>query len=378
MIDWVMNMKKMKNAAAVMLTVLTALLCIVGADEVKESVRSAAERCITTVIPSLFAMTAVSGILIKSGVCAYLGRPLHRVGRFLFGMDGDIFVIFLFSNIAGYPIGAKMLTACMDSGRLSKRSAELLAGVCFGAGPAFIYGCIASQLYRDRTAGNLIAASVVSANIIAALAISVFLHGKTCGRPERQSPSLSAEMLSECVSSAGRSMAEICFAVMAFSAVTALLTGLGAIPVLADVVSHLTDRGYHSSLGLVYSFFDVTAVSALPSGDITLLPVLSALVSFGGLCVFMQISPVCAGRMSILPALGVRIAVSVLSYSVCRVLMRFFVIGEAVSVSASAVCMHSGSSPVPSVLTLIMAGMAVYSAMNARQNRVAKGMASRS
>ena len=129
MIDWVIIMRKTTSFASAALLILTAAACIFAADAVKAGALCGVERCLTTVIPSLYAMMAVSGLLLQSGTVSAAGKLLHRAGRLLFGMDGDIFVIFLFSNIAGYPVGAKMLLAQYRAGRLTRREAELLTGL---------------------------------------------------------------------------------------------------------------------------------------------------------------------------------------------------------------------------------------------------------
>ena len=260
MIDWVIFMKKAREISAAVLLVSAAAMCIFAADTVGGAVYAALQRCLTAVIPSLFAMIAISGLLIRSGTVTAAGRLVHRAGRLLLGMDGDILLIFLFSNIAGYPVGARMLLSCYEAGRLTRREAELLAGVCFGAGPAFIYGCIAGQLYRSARVGILISLSTAIGSLVCAGVLSLYLRRHGHGAPPRTGVALRAEMLPECISSAGRAMTEICAAILGFAVISAILVRAGVIPAAAELLSRLTGRDFPTSAGLICSALDVTAV----------------------------------------------------------------------------------------------------------------------
>ena len=357
MIDWVIIMRKTTSFASAALLILTAAACIFAADAVKAGALCGVERCLTTVIPSLYAMMAVSGLLLQSGTVSAAGKLLHRAGRLLFGMDGDIFVIFLFSNIAGYPVGAKMLLAQYRAGRLTRRESELLTGLCFGAGPAFVMGCAAGLFCSPARAGLLIMLSCLGADLLLAFAASFILRKHGSRAPSAAGVSLRAEMLADSVSSAGKSMGEICFAVTAFAVISALLGHFGIIPAAAELLSRISGRDYSSAAGLICSAIDVTAVSGLPSGDMTLLPPAAGLISFGGLCVFMQISAIFRGELSLVPAFLLRICASALSFGICRILLPHFLLGEAVCAAAMRPQLHSGDSPVPSVLLAIMTAM---------------------
>lgn len=368
MIDWVMFMKKTREIITAVLLIAAAGACIFAADTVCSAASAGIQRCLLTVIPSLFAMMAVSAILVESGVVTAAGRLLHKVGRLLFGMDGDVFVIFLFSNIAGYPVGAKMLLSSYNSGRLTKKETALFSGLCFGAGPAFIYGCIAYRLYGSEKAGLLVIISAASANLILAAAMSVYLRRRGHGAPKASRVRFTADMLSGCVSSAGRAMGEICFAIMGFAVISGLLIRFGAIPAAAEQLSRITGRDFAEAVALICSALDVTAVSGLPAGDYTLLPAISALVSFGGCCVFMQLAAVFRGRVPLLPIAAVRLISAAVSYGISRLLLPYFLDGETVSAAAMTSQIHSETSPVPSILLIIMTIMVIYKCRAARRS----------
>ncbi|MBO7473716.1 MAG: hypothetical protein J6U00_06900 [Ruminococcus sp.] len=349
-------MKKTRELLIAAILIFSAVVCIFASGTIGVSVNAALQRCLTAVIPSLFAMIAVSSLLIRSGSITYAGRFFHKAGRFLFGMDGDIFLIFLFSNIAGYPVGARMLLTYYEAGRITKRETELLEGVCFGAGPSFIYGCIAFQLYHSQNIGLLISISSAAASITAALILSFFLRKQKPNTPEQSTITFHSAMLPECISSAGRSIAEICAAILGFAVLSATLAYTGILPAAADLLSKLNGTDYLVSAGIICSFLDVTAIGSLPENDFTLLPVISALVTFGGGCVFMQLTAIFRGKLSLIPAIVIRVGTSIISYIICKILLPFFISGEIVSASLTP-HIHSKPSPVPSVILAIMTAM---------------------
>lgn len=343
-------LKVMKLAAAAG----AFLFCLTDTAAASRAVAEGAERCIYIVIPSLFAMMAVSGIIVRSGITGLLPRAAGRLGRLIFGMEETVLPIFTFGMFAGYPVGVKMLCDEYSAGNLTKRRAELLSGLCFGAGPAFIFGCLSVQLYSSDRAGLIILFSAVAANVLLAAAMSGVLR-KTASEPrKRRSVCISGEMLTDSILKSGRSMADICIMITAFSVITEMLDRIGVIAAAGELLSGIFPVSSDTGGALARAFLDITNISGLPSGDASLLPYISALVSFGGVCVIFQLSALAAGRLSLRPFMLTRCAAAVLSFVICSIIMPHFYIAEAVEVST----LHLGSgrvaSPVPSFMLILM------------------------
>lgn len=333
--------------------VIAAAFCLTETGLVKEAVSEAVMRCLMTVIPSLYAMLIVSGLLINSGILAKIPK-LAALPAKLLKMDSDIFFIYVFSQFAGYPVGAKMLCTAYENGRLTKTQAELLSGICYGAGPAFIFGCISSQLYSGSTAGKLILISSAGANMLLAFLLSFFMKSNQRQSDKPVGFTLSAEMLTDSIVSGGRSMAVICFMITAFSVLSALLQEIGVIESLSQLIADTGLLSAENAQGLVFALLDVTAVSALPRSNYGILPIISALSSFGGICVIFQISAVTSGKLSMKPLIFMRTAAALISGIICRIIMPFFLTNETVSADTTDISLHSSQTPVPSLLLIIM------------------------
>lgn len=333
-------MKKMKNITAAVLVIIFALFCMISADSVKSAVSDALNRCMTVIIPSLYAMMAASGLLVKSNTAQSAGKT----------------VCGLFSMLAGYPVGAKILYYQYTGNIISKKEAELLSGVFFGAGGAFIFGCVSGVKFI----GWLILLSNIISNIIIFCFILIYFRKNRLSKNKPEKINFSAEMLTESVNSAGKSIAEICFAVILFSVITAVLKDSGILSAVSGILSDLTGLSPETAENILCAVLDVTSVGEVARENFNLVPVVSGLVSFGGICVFLQISAVFRGRLSVLPLIIFRTVTAVISFMICRILLPFFMSGKSIAVSAVGSRLHEADSPVPSVLLIIMTAVLFY------------------
>lgn len=346
--------KKAFNCTKAAAAVGAFVFCMINVAEVSAAVSEAAERCISILIPSLFAMMIISGLLVKSSITSAVPKLFSRISELLFGIEGFVFPVFIFGMFAGYPVGAKVICSEAESGRIGRERAALLCGLCYGAGPAFIFGCISDRLYASRTAGIIILISNITANVITALLLRPMLRKTLRRNIHKRSFRLSADMATQSVIGAGHAMAEICMMTAAFSVFTVMLENLGIVSLAAEAVSLIFGTDSEASGILVRSMLDVTATGELPHGDYTLLPVISSLTSFGGLCVIMQICTIASGKISVKPLILIRLAASVLSFFVCRAIMPFTLRSEVVSAAAVKAEIHQNASPVPSVMLILM------------------------
>lgn len=339
-------MKTTKKILTVVFSVSFCIFCLLFPDSVKSSAGEGINRCILIVIPSLYAMMTASAILLKSGVISAAGRLLNPVSKLFFGINGELGAILLFSMISGYPVGAKLIYSMYTEGRISKRNTELLSGICFGSGAAFIFGCAASS----SEAGRLILLSTAAANLIIAFVISLYFRKNLKVSEKPQKIAFSADMLTESVTSAGRSMGEVCLCIIIFSVFAAMLRNYGILAKTAEILSNICIMSAENKEALLCAALDVTAISGISLE----LPTAAALISFGGVCVFLQISAIFRGRLSIAPLIIMRTAAAALSFVICRLLTPFFISREIVDVFAVTGILYRETSPVPSVMLIIM------------------------
>ncbi len=120
----------------ILLLILDAKTALTGAAE-------GVNICLRVILPSLFPFFILSVLLTDSlfGMSAKLFSPLCRVLRIPGGAES----LFFIGILGGYPVGAQAICQAWQSGMLSKKDAHRMLGFCNNAGPAFLFGLVASQ-----------------------------------------------------------------------------------------------------------------------------------------------------------------------------------------------------------------------------------------
>ena len=313
--------------------------------ELSEAVRGSVGGCLEVVIPALFAFTVLAVYLQRSGLYRVVLKPLTVPLSKLLRLPEELCAVFLLSNIGGYPVGAKLLTGLVRSGRLRRGDASRLLCCCYGSGPSFVIGTAGMQVFGSAAAGGMIFGACILSSLAAAAAVCRF--GKPILLDESSSAQdLSAECFISSVDAGARVMYTVCVMSVAFAAVTALLDSAG--------IGGNSDR-------LLPALLEVTQVRGLvPEGAAASL--CAAALSFGGVCVLMQVGALTGGEISMKPLLISRLPAALLSGLLAFPAGKLTAAAEAYSPNASGVPAAGQAFSINaglSVCVLIMAGMLI-------------------
>lgn len=133
--------------------VVAAFLMLIIIFDTRTAIISAQEGvalCMRTIIPSLFPFFVLTGV-INSCLIGQNFRQLQPLGRLTKTPKGAESLLIL-GFLAGYPMGAQLITQAYADGKLTKGTARRMLGFCNNAGPAFLFG-ILSPLF---SAGNIV------------------------------------------------------------------------------------------------------------------------------------------------------------------------------------------------------------------------------
>ncbi|MBR1863154.1 MAG: nucleoside recognition protein [Ruminococcus sp.] len=315
-----------------MLTVFSA--------EVAAAVKEAVFRCLNVIIPSLFAVMAVSTLLIKTGASGFLSYLLYPLKKLL-DLPDSLFAVFVISCFAGYPVGIRLLSELYEDKLTDKRSASLMACCCYCGGPVFYSGTVGLAVFGSTRAGTLIFLSVAGAELTAAFFISRLFRPQAA--PAGSKTELSSELLTDSVLSAGRSMFSVCVMIVMFSAVLAL----------ADVLIFGREDGLNNTVVLIKSCFEITGLTNLNGNPYGLLPAIAALCSFGGLCIVLQLCALKNPDLSLVPFLISRVPAAALSALLCR-LLRPLMLPDNIAVTAQNKLLFNVNNFIPSICLILM------------------------
>ncbi len=346
--------KKTKNAALKYLLCLTAaaagILILINPSEISSAVSEAVENCLEVIIPSLFAFTTLSVYLQKSGLYRTVLKPLTFPLSKLLRLDEELCAVIILGNIGGYPVGIKLLSSLVSSGRLDKDGASRLLCCCYGSGPSFVVGIAGMRVFGSASAGGIIFASCFLSSLV--IAVLVRFKGDIALKPENGNVSLGAECFISSVESAAKVMFTVCVMITGFAVINRLLELIGVFALLKGPLE-LLGMGENSEAA-VRSVFEVSRLSALTPGA-WVMPLCAALLSFGGICVLTQVQAL-SGGISLKRFILSRIPASIMS-ALFTVPAAVLYERTAETIAAGVRAEPSSSNAIASAGILIMSGI---------------------
>ena len=158
-----------------------------------DSAREALFLCGKTLIPSLFPLFVLGGMLVPA--LAQIRIPgLSRILGFAEGY-------FLLGLLGGYPLGSACIARAAERGDLRAEDAERLTGLCSLCGPGFLFGVVGTLLSPGA------AAVVFALQLEAALLTAALWPGATTTRIQAQAEAVS---LSDTLNKATQSILTVC------------------------------------------------------------------------------------------------------------------------------------------------------------------------
>ncbi|MBR1553977.1 MAG: hypothetical protein IJ644_01125 [Oscillospiraceae bacterium] len=291
-----------------------------------QGILNAGERCITVILPSLYLFSILASFGVKSGFLEGLAKPFRRLG----GNHAVLWMIVIFSQMGGYPVGAQLLHSMYQEGRISAEQEEKLLYSCFGCGFGFLFATVGGNirtallLWMMLSLPNLLTAGIFLRRM------NLVSDGNPEGKPF-------AVLLTESVENAASAMLKICGMILAFGAFEGILEGItGRIP------------------AVIGSILEISRLSDyMKSGGS--LPMAVGLLSFGGLCVHCQIVAVSENHLRWGRFWLCRILTAVSSGLLCMVSMKFlFPESVPVFLSEMQISAHSSPSAVPACCLAVM------------------------
>ncbi len=238
----------------------------------------AGRRCVYVIVPSLYLFTMLAVLAGDAGVLTALR------GR------GGFLAMLFFSQIGGYPVGAQLVMAQREM--LDDGLRHWMLCICFGSGPAFLLGTVCRGLKPVPTAVMML--SVMLPNLL--MGGILILRAKADGLRRKRTEAGFAQLLTESAEKASAAMLKICGMVLLFGAVTGMLRESGVLGMLARLTADATGGSNGTAEAFLSALLDVSAAGEyLQQGGS--LPAAAALLSFGGICVHLQIASLTDGML---------------------------------------------------------------------------------
>lgn len=267
---------KFKKICTTFLLSAAFLYLILFPRQASAAIKDGLVLCGQTIVPAMFPYFILSDLFISLGSADTLGRRLENFMIKVFRVSGNGAAPLLLGLIGGYPMGAKTTAALYRAEMLTKSDAEKLLFFTCNAGPAFLVGVVGGALFRSAAAGL----TLYGIHVLSALLCGLLISAKEVAPSRRHSgkPPVSLSFpnaLVRAVTESIHTTLHVCGYILLFSVFISIQKAL--IPGTSGFLLGITELS--------------SGCDALAKSDL-LWPIkftlISATVSFGGLCVMMQ------------------------------------------------------------------------------------------
>ncbi len=344
-------LKTIKNAAIALITMAAVYFSVVFPQAIGQAVKQSVDRCLTVIIPSMFIFLCITTFISRSNIHSIIVSPLKAVSEKFFRLPKEGFAIFLLSMISGYPAGIKLINDNLSMGNITEKQAKAMNSFCFFSGPAFITGTAAAFLYPDSNGGFLVFISCIVGNLFVML-ISTRKLDKIRNTISIKFDFKSNQLISS-VKSASSAMLQMCVMIAAFGGFIAILNLSGIIYLITDYTSGIFNLSQDTTKIIILSLLEISNIITLPPMQPQLFPVVAFLLSFGGICVHMQVAALADSNFSFSEFFIARVISATVTAITAHFLLPFLNIDAQCSIAYKAVSENS-YSPIPSILLVFM------------------------
>ncbi|MBR2327386.1 MAG: hypothetical protein IKA51_02070 [Clostridia bacterium] len=247
------------------------------------SVQNAAYNAIISLVkvfvPSIFPFLVLSNLAINGGFLSPISRRFGKLMR-IFSLPPYAAEALLLGAVSGFPVGATSAASLYLFGKISKDDAEQLISFCNFPGPAFVISGVGVGIFGSVKTGAILYFSVIIAGLLTGF-IMRFL--KKDSLPLNCTRSFNAKqsgisLFTNSVKNAASSMAVISAFIVFFAVIISIIENIGLFSLIPS-----------RFLPLLSGFFELTyGLRHISDASPFSLASAAAILSFSGLCVFMQ------------------------------------------------------------------------------------------
>lgn len=260
--------------------------------------------------PSIYAQSCLNGISVWALKVLPLLFPFFVLTRIIVGLSSQKqsfmdkfwnkcynvqsygFSTFFLSTLAGYPMGAKLISNLYENGQVDSVQAKKMLSFCSVSGPMFMLGTVGIAILKSPKAGMLILIS----NIIASIVNGLLYRGKSNPTTTLKSynPKEKTNLLSDSVYDSLISILMVGSYIVLSFLIIDILQNLHITQFLSSVVCSVFQcrQEQHVVISVINGFFEITrGIIDLSACNLSLkfkTIISSTLIGFGGISILMQ------------------------------------------------------------------------------------------
>lgn len=291
--------------------IFLAALFIIFSKDTRKGAYDGLTIAMNTVVPSLLPLLIIFLTFMKSSANNILIKLFGNFSRVFFNLPKAAFSAILFGLVGGYPTGALLSEELFEAGEIDSNQAKRLMCFNFCGGCGFIITAVGTVTFNSTRLGVMLFLS----NALSSILIGFVLSFKEKRLEKSEYPLFSFTSLGDALTLATPKAAQSVIVITAYIVLFSALSGTVKIPEPLLPIIEITN--------------------GVCNGDFSL-PLTAAFLSFGGICIHLQISGVLRKfKMSYFEFLLFRLISSVLSYFIMKLLLYFFPVDLSVFANAS-------------------------------------------
>lgn len=336
---------KTKDFFLLIFLLLCAGVLIIFSADAKQGALNGLILAQNTIIPSLTPLLIIFLIIMKTGAKDVLAKCFGFISYYVFNLPYVTFPALFLGLLGGYPTGALLTRELFLNGEIEENQAKRMLRFNFCGGAGFIITAVGTSVMQNTKAGIILFSSNVIACVIVGFALS-FTQKRTAEKfysfTEKEN---FGDALSDATSSAVGSVLNITAFIILFSAVSQIISVDSRFMPLIEITNGVCSKNNFS------------------------LPEISAYLAFGGICIHFQLFGIIKKLgMNLWDFLIFRIISAVLSFEVCKIILKIFPIELAVFAN-SAVPVEFSSVNIALSVIMILGCFIIILDINSKRGR---------
>lgn len=276
-------MKKYSNLIIVMITFIILILILFNKEIVSNTIITSFYIWFNTLVPSMLPMFILSDILINYNFISFIPDKITNIISKIFNISKEAVLVLFISLIAGFPSNGVAIKSSYDLKLISKEEASHLLLFVHFANPLFILQTIGIFYLNNNSFGIIILIS----HVLSAFLIGVILRNKN--HPTKNnyiSKNNKSQSFTTIFSSSIKK--SINTLLMVSGTVTSFL-------IISTLICHIFDLNVYLETfvkGTLEMTMGLSSLSNLLIRDIYKVVLSTAIISFGGLSIHLQVASV--------------------------------------------------------------------------------------
>lgn len=319
--------------------ILFAAVVVIFSEESSASVVNSINICLNVIVPSMFIFMVISSYILSSGLYRIIFAPLYRILKSFIKLDEELMSVFLLSLIGGYPVGFKLLKELIAQNKNYSEIASKTAAFSYCISPTFAVTMIGIELYGSTEAGLIVYISNAASCLIMAVIYSK-IYPLQASYPARNNDKNTSGIVGA-VNSSAATLFKICAIIVFFN------TGITALDCILQKTGIILQN-------YIKSILEISNILKYESISPASLPFISALTSFGGICVVFQCVSLVGGAYSLKPFILSRFFTALISYIITSIMLIFWDISLPAKTGAANYIFDFSTNKAAGIFLLIM------------------------